>query len=160
MGEFNVGREEMKVELNIFPTANAESGYESIIHLTKDNTDQEMKDGSRIPGIWFVPGSTQLHIAVNGRSGEKVNGAKFESTRSLPLNEWTKVTLHVKDKMASLYLNDQLDKQEPLMVDSWGGSRMRHVGTWHAHGTAQVYLGDPWYDPFKGSIKDVSLYSI
>lgn len=72
------------VEIN---PAGTVSGWGSIVHVGLGGNHAVY--GDRTPGIWFVPGTTKLHIAsaINGNSNY------VKEPRALTLNNWTKVDI-------------------------------------------------------------------
>ena len=69
--------------------------------------------GDRIPAIWFLPGTTKLHItsAVNG-----LNNYRPDDTDPIPMNEWTLVEISQLRQTDGSYqytikINDQIYDQ-------------------------------------------------
>ena len=101
------------------------ANWGSILHFT--NGDDCCNFGNRSPGIWFWPGSTQLHCRI----GDSTNGNWGIDTLAIPLNVRTKVTIECNgvDVKVTVGANVYTDKQP----------------TSRFAGDLTVYAGDPWY---------------
>ena len=75
------------VSLDIKPTGLVGT-HGNIFHI--GNGPDRGSYGDRIPAIWFLPGTTKLHItsAVNG-----LNNYRPDDTDPIPMNEWTRVEI-------------------------------------------------------------------
>ena len=71
----------LSVEISPFGTV---TGWSNILHVGIGGNFEVY--GDRIPGIWFISGTTRLHIssAINGNSNFQID------TDSIPMNKWTK----------------------------------------------------------------------
>ncbi|KAJ3318302.1 hypothetical protein HDV06_000586 [Boothiomyces sp. JEL0866] len=105
------------------------SPWSNIVHFTADNMDMSTP-GSRMPGIWFQPGSTSLYIRVG--SDQSSNGGL--TTAALPLNSKTAFKLTAQGNVINVYLNGTLS------------SSYTAPGT-RVSGSAYLYISDPWYAP-------------
>jgi hypothetical protein len=108
-----------------------ENGWSNLIHFTRDNTD-----GSRMPSIYFWPGTTRLHIRVGSENA--TNGGL--DTAALPLNQRTTVELSVLGRNVKVYYNGT------------------EVGSYTAPGTpfsgsALLYMSNPWYVPANADMR-------
>jgi hypothetical protein len=98
--------------------------WTNVFHFSKTNTD-----GSRMPGVWIVPGTTRLHIRV-GREEQPNDG--IINTLPLPLNAKTKVVIELIRNQALILFNGTIAGYYSL-----SGGR--------DHGWATAYFSDPWY---------------
>ena len=98
----------------------------SIVHFTAGGDCCNF--GDRSPGIWFQPGTTQLHVRV----GDTIDGNWGIDTDALPLNTYTPVTLVCKgaDVNMTVGTNTYTAKQPTRRFSG---------------GNLTVYAGDPWY---------------
>jgi hypothetical protein len=103
------------------------SGRANIIHFSKTN-QHCCKPGSQMPAIFFLPGSTQIQVNV-GHATDGEWGVR--TTRNLPLDQPTSVTVRVTKGTLQLFLNSTLaasaTTQQPTVT-----------------GVARVYLSSPW----------------
>ena len=102
------------------------------MHFTTINNCCEF--GSRSPAIFFIPGSTGLHVTI----GDSTDGNWGIDTDALPLNALTKVTLECNGKSVKLTVG--------ATVYSATQPTHRYAGN------LIVYAGDPWWAPAKAVI--------
>jgi len=125
------------LSFNIEPKSTI-GNYASIIHFTTGNNCCEY--GTRVPGIFFTPGTTQLLICI----GTDVNG---DDCSTLPNG----LTLHMKHAIEvrvfgskfSVYVNGELVLEKT-------------IGTRAPLAQVDMYIGTPWYGVADAIISDVS----
>ena len=109
----------------------------SILHFTADRTDQ-----SRMPAIWFTPGSTGLHV----RTGDSTYwNWGLDATAPLPLNQKSSFKLVCKGKSVTITVSGQTYQlTQP---------------TYRPTGQALVYACDPWWPMANAEISNVVFLS-
>ena len=127
-----------KLEFTIIPTGKAK-GWRNIFHNTIDGKD--MCDSCRVPGIWFHPDTTRLHIRT-GVIGSGNFG--YDPKMELPENQETNVTVQVQ--------NDELKVEFSGAVTH---SATVKIFENRAHGSAKFYASDPFYEPAQCKVKNV-----
>ena len=90
-----------------------------------------------IPGVWFAPGTRELHV-VDGDAED--GNSQCNPTESLPPNVVTHVRIEVRSQHVEVWLNDQL-----RCTADRSGSRRAFTGV-------TVYASDPYYEPAAASI--------
>jgi len=98
--------------------------WSNIFHVTKTDND-----GSRMPGVWVVPGTTKLHIRV-GKEDQANDGVI--GTFNLPMFETTRVVIELFGNRSLIYFNNSIAGYYSLL-----GSR--------DIGLATFLVSDPWY---------------
>jgi len=126
-----------EVAFTITPTA-AVGGWGNIIHITADGGNC-CNYGQRIPGVWFYPGSTRLHI----RDGQGSNGNDgCDPEDLLPIGEPTTVRIDINPENLQVYYNDE------LKCEGNRGERSEFTN-------AQVFASDPWHDAANAVVDDL-----
>ena len=135
-----------KVSFKLKLTGTIGNQYGSIIHFTTGKNYQLY--GSRVPAVWTNPSKTSLHIcsAISG------NRNKCFNTASIKLNQFVNIRIeqrYVKPKLHhySIYIN---------------GKRISSIINTDARvfKNVKIYAGDPWHNPAKGFITDLSYISL
>ena len=134
-----------EVGLDITPTTGLEGGWGSIVHFTATGTDC-CDYGSRIPGVWFHPGTRKLLVV----DGHTENGNSHtdqwdcdDAVLTLQPNVQYRLKMVFMHKSVSVYVNDKVACANIPRVD-------RQVWS-----DVAVYVGDPWYNPAKASVKNL-----
>ncbi|KAL5472989.1 hypothetical protein EMCRGX_G027431 [Ephydatia muelleri] len=135
------GKADYRLSFDIVPTATV-SGWGSILHFTTGNDCCE--HGSQSPAIWFIPGTTRLHIRIGDSAN--FNWPAAELPDALPLNVRTTVTLECKGKDVKLTVGDK--------VYTYTQPNQRFAGN------LIVYAGDAKWDIAKATIYDLDYYEI
>lgn len=112
---------------DIQPTG-TERDWASIVHYTNGGND------SRMPGIWFWPGTTKLHVVVGPRNHD------INPDYSLPLNQWSSVRVQVAGATAKITVNGR--------DFDYTGLPARPAST-----GVTLYAADPWYPAARASIR-------
>ncbi|KAJ3268608.1 hypothetical protein HDV01_002546, partial [Terramyces sp. JEL0728] len=116
--------------------------WSNILHYSTDNQDMATA-GSRLLGIWFAPGTTQLYIRMG--SSSSANGGI--TTTALPVNQTSKVSVQFLGKTAYLSLNKTITQIYPFTSD-------------RPSGLAYFYMSDPWYVPANALIANYKMKQI
>ena len=119
------------LQFQIKPTS-TRKGWASIVHYTTGT------DGSRVPGIWFFPGTTKLHVVVGP------NNHNLNPDHLLPLNQWSTVSIYVTGSTARIVVN--------TLQFSYSGLPARPATTIGV----TLYHGLPSYEPAAASIQSLS----
>ena len=132
-----------EVSFKINPSA-IHGGWSNIIHAT---IGRDLgRHGDRTPGIWFLPGTTRMHICstVNGNLNYCYN------TAALPLNKQSTVTV----KQVQLPKNHQYYYQ--IYID---GKKVHEIlnESPQIFKNVKYYASDPWYNPAKAFFADFKL---
>jgi len=111
-----------------------QKGWASIIHFSTGT------DGSRVPGIWFRPGTTKLYI-ITGTTADpnERNDVPF----NLKLNEESMIEVRVVGSSSVILVNGQI-------------AIRKNIGNRAKLEKVNVYVGDPWYDASNAIISDIS----
>jgi hypothetical protein len=126
------------VALTVTPGPRIVEGWSSIVHFTATQTDC-CAYGDRIPGVWFKPGSRNLHI----RDGSDADGnSGCDPLDELLPNQQYQIEISVGQNGVQVKVN--------------GVSMCDRVATarrpWpHVH----VFAGDPWYEPADAMISSL-----
>jgi hypothetical protein len=113
---------------DIHPTG-YEQNWASIVHYTDSDNN------NRVPGIWFWPGTTKLHVVV-GPNNHHIN-----PDYSLPLNQWTSVRVQVAGATAKITIDGR--------DFDYTGLPARPAVT----SGVTLYAADPWYPAARASIR-------
>ena len=119
------------------------NAWSNILHFTNMNTNSDI---SRMPAIWFVPGTTRLHVRM-GDTNDWNWG--IDQTIVLPMNQETIVKLTCKDKNVHLNLSGAVSSDTYMKQP-----KQRPVGP------AIVYAGAPWYYAANARINSLSYINI
>jgi len=115
-------------------------GWANILHYTKNGVDNAPI--SRMPAIFFYPGSTALLVQMGY---ESTYGSI--TTSALPLNVKTKVTIEALGNQVTVYFN--------------GVYAGLYVGTTpRSSGNAVLLISDPWHGKGDATLANVRLRSI
>lgn len=117
------------------------STWTSIFHVSHNKSDWD-GFGSRIPGVWFFPNSTQVRVHLT-LAGDQ--GWFLDSTVAIPLNKETNVTMSLLGNTFTMKFTGGVDS----VVSRTIGSRP-YVGR------ATLMTPDPFWPSFKGTITNFS----
>jgi len=122
------------IGIDITPGPVIQSAWSSIVHFTATDTDC-CDYGSRIPGVWFWPG-TRLILVVDGHgpNGNSHTGewGCDDSILTLAEGQTYNLKMQMTASTVHIYVNDQ------LACDQARSDRAVHTGV-------KVYMADPWY---------------
>jgi len=140
---------------DIQPTG-TEQDWASIVHYSNGGND------SRMPGIWFWPGTTKLHVVVEWGGFRPFS---MNPDYSLPLNQWSSVRVQVVGATAKITVNGRdFDYTGVLGSDSEILSASRGCdwnicGSLPATTSVTLYAADPWYPAARASIRAAAVLS-
>lgn len=129
------------ITFTIRPTALETTNWASLFAFSKTLTDDLNQTGSRMPGVWFFPNSTRLHVSFIA-GGQNV---AVDTTNPIPLNQDTNVTL----KMT----------QNSCTVTCTGGLNETQTRTFQSplpSGLCSLYVVRGAYPSFKGVLTNLS----
>ena len=98
-----------------------------------------------IVAIWFVGGTTKLHVRV--ATTTNVNDGIDSSIAALPLNCTTSVRVEAFGRDVILFLNNSVDTMVTVSAD-------------RIFGEAMVYASDPWHTPAPASFGFIKMESL
>jgi len=127
-----------KFEFTIIPTSK-QNGWRNIFHNTISGQDK--CDDCRVPGVWFHPGTTRLHIRA-GSIGSGNFG--YDPEEELPLNQETNVTVTVRGDRMKVEYSGALKHSKTVKTFENRKS-----------GAAKFYASDPFYEPAQCKVKNV-----
>ena len=117
------------------------SDWASIVHFTIG--DNMGKPGDRIPGLWFWPGTTKLHV-TSYLSGKSNHYDSIDKTRAVEMNKWSTIKMQqIKDGSTyklEYFLNSELISSVPNRTPM-------------AFDNVAVYAADPWYKAANAKIR-------
>jgi hypothetical protein len=125
-----------KYSLTLRPTSIAPD-WTNIFHVTYNDTNSE-GFGSRAPGLWFIPGSTRLHLVVNTKRQLQWI---LDSTKALPLNQETNVSIECINRKIIFSMSGAVSETMTGTLDE-----EPYVGP------ALLYASDPFYPGFTGTL--------
>jgi hypothetical protein len=115
------------LSFNITPRAINHGAWANIIHFTI--TGRDWDNNSRVPAIWFWPGSLRLHVRIGDIGPGGWNWG--QDSNHLPMNQKSSFRLECVDKKVTLTVNG----------DVWNITQPGRRPT----GNATIYAGNPWY---------------
>ena len=123
-------------------------GWGSVLHATIGGNIG--KYGDRIPGVWFLPGKTQLHIcsAVNG------NKNYCKNTKPLPLNKFSTVVIQQIQKAP---FGNHYYYQ--IIINNIVEHDVLNTRPKAFH-NVKYYLGDPWYWAARAFVRGLSVVNL
>ena len=98
-----------------------------------------------IVAIWFVGGTTKLHVRV--ATTTNVNDGIWASISALPLNATTNVRVEAFGRDVFLFLNNSVDSMVTVSAD-------------RIFGEATLYVSDPWHSAAPASVGSIQMKSI
>lgn len=135
-----------KISFCICPEA-VSTGWTSIIHLGigGDNANY----GDRSPGVFFTPGTTQLHIrsAINGDR----NYSSYGDTPAIPLFNWTTIEVSQIKRGDSYKFAIRIDDKVFHEMTNSDARKFEDV---------KLYASDNFYQPANANIKYLSFRNI
>ena len=121
------------------------NAWANIIHFSATGTNC-CEYGSRIPGVWFYPGTRRLHV-VDGhtKEGNSNDGQWKCDTKLLTLaaNKKHRVKMVFTRKTVSVWVNN---KAACTNIPREDRKVFKNV---------QVYVGDPWYAPAQATVANL-----
>ena len=134
-----------EVSVDIFPTG-ITPGWSNILQLSIG--DHNKNYGDRVPGIWFRPDTTNLHICgpVDGN-----RNYYYDSKFPLPLNQWSTV---------KIYQTESTDGKFQYIINIC--DRIVHTvhNTWpQVFSDVKVYASNPWDTPAAANITNLKISS-
>jgi len=128
---------EYVVTFSVKPTSFI-SGWANVLHFTTGGNIGEL--GYRIPGVWFWLDKLHICGSVKGNNNYCLNSEPVEK------NKWTEIKI-TNTKEGSNYLYAVYVNGKQLgQSDNPSSQVYRNV---------KVYFSDPWYNSFKGSIRNL-----
>ena len=132
-----------KVSLKIHPTG-IYGGWSNILHAT---IGRDLgRHGDRTPGIWFLPGTTRMHICstVNGNPNYCFN------SKALPLHKESRIVIKQVQRLINYqyYYQVIIDGKKVVDVLNENAQIFKNV---------KYYASDKWYHPAKASISNFHL---
>ena len=117
------------------------SSWSSIIHFSSTGGDMN-GFGSRMPAMFFGPGTTELHIPIGD-----INDANFYLSPpvALPLNQDSTVSIATIGNKITITING---KQFNYTQKTPGG---------RPSGPARLFSPSPWYIPINGTVKNLTI---
>ena len=128
-----------RITFKITPQGTEES-WSNIFHITA--TGQNCCDyGDRVPGVWFWPGNTRLHVVHGHRDSGNDDCSPEEE---LPIGRETTVTIDIQQKHVSVMFDGREVCTEPR-------------GTVETFNAAHLYLSDTWHPAARAIMRDWKL---
>merc|ERR1712037_920353 len=134
-----------EIGLDITPNNKIEKNWANIVHFTATGKDC-CGYGSRIPGVWFWPGTRKLLVV----DGHTKNGNSHTG-------EWK-----CDDKLLTLQANKKyrlrmVFKRKKVSVMVNGQSACKNIprSDRKVFKNVQVYVGDPWYAPANAKVANL-----
>ena len=124
------------------------NGWGNIIHSSAFGKSNK-KYGDRIPGVWFKPNTTRLHIcsAVN-----KKKNHCFTSKKNLPMNKFTRVVIQqVAMKDGRFKYQITINKIVVHKVINKGPRSYKNV---------KMYASSPWAKPARAVLKNLKFRNL
>lgn len=134
---------DFKIVFDIIPRSSS-TGFTSILHITGDDQDYTTS-ASRIPAIYFNPGSTALYIRFGGPSRsceEDDNQFPGLTSKPLPIGQTTQVTINAIGSVVQVLFNKTAVGLQVLKCD-------------RVYGKAVIYVSDPWYPAADATVKNL-----
>lgn len=129
------------ITFTIRPTGLDTGNWASMFLFSKVYSDNVNDDGSRMPGIWFFPNSTRLHVSFfMGGQGPNVN-----TINPCPLNEDTQVTIKITKTSCTLICTGGLNETQTISFSSPPPT-----------GPCTLYIVSPFWGSFKGVLTNLS----
>jgi hypothetical protein len=136
IGTYNMMNSNFSLSFDIKPLLNV-SSWSNIFHFTHNNADS-----SRMPAMWFHPGTFGLHLRFDG-PGYGNNGFNGNEI-VLPQGVWTNLSILIEGSVVNVTLNGTttFTRNLPTVVRS---------------GIANFFMANPWYAPANAWINNVVL---
>jgi hypothetical protein len=130
-----------RLTFDLTPRATVGS-WASIVHFTITNYDC-CNPGDRVPGIWFNPGTVNLHVRI----GDQTNGNwGFDNISGCAIGRTSRIILECINSTVNLSIDAKtITAQQPTTRPS---------------GTAFLYGGDPWYIPANVSVQNLTYQTL
>ena len=124
-----------EIGLDITPGSAINIDWASIIHFTATGTDC-CAYGSRVPGVWFWPGTRKLYVVDGNRANGNLDSNLWtcsDDLMTMQENVVTNLKLVMTETSANVYVDGV------IACNVRRGDRDAHTGV-------TVFAGDPWYD--------------
>jgi uncharacterized membrane protein YgcG len=106
----------------------------------------------RAPAVWFIPGTTQLHV----RSASSIGWNTGLNTEDIPLDKWTHVAITHEDGELKVYFNGELNTH--LGTGEQIVHRARRIPK-PIENDGDLWASAPWYEPADVWVADFRMYS-
>ena len=136
---------EYEIGLDITPSNAIEKGWGSILHFTATGADC-CGYGSRIPGVWFWPGTRRILLSDGHTSNGNSHTGQWkcdDNVLTLQPNINYRLRMVFKAKTVSLYVNGQMACATEPRADR---KVFKNVA---------VYAADPFYAPAKATVQNL-----
>jgi hypothetical protein len=139
---------EYTIGINITAGFETVVGWGSIYHFTATDslTDDCCAYGSRIPGMWFYPGTRKLLI-VDGHKGQ--GNSSSVGWDCLPADMTLDPGVEYNVKLVALVETVEVYIDDRLVCSGSPHGRLDGRQSWP---NVNVYLADPWHDPAVASV--------
>ena len=134
-----------EIGLDITPNDKIDKDWASIVHFTATDTDC-CEYGSRIPGVWFSPGTRKLFVVDGHTKNGNSNVAEWDcddSVLTLQANKKYRLKMVLLRKTVSVWVNNKVACANFPRED-------RQVFK-----NVQVYVGDPWFYPAHATVENL-----
>ena len=134
-----------EIGLDITPSDKIENGWGNILHFTATGTNC-CEYGSRLPGVWFAPGTRTLEIVDGHTKNGNSNVAEWDcddSVLTLQANKKYRLKMVFLRKTVSVWVNNKVACANFPRED-------RQVFK-----NVQVYVGDPWFYPAHATVENL-----
>jgi hypothetical protein len=130
-----------RLTFDITPRATIGS-WASIIHFTITNSDC-CTPGDRAPGLWFNPGTVNLHIRIGD---QKDGNWGLDNIPGCVIGKTSRIILECINSTVRLSIDGKITTaRQP---------------TYRPSGTAFVYGGDPWYTSANVSVQNLTYQTL
>jgi len=133
------------------PWANILRFARTIHPNTVDVPEDCCMHGVRAIGVWFKPGTTQLHIRIS----HERDGNWGENTNDLQINTTYQIFIRSEGQTVTIRITD-INKSTPFYQTTINTG---HLGSRY-EGWASVWGSDGWYTPAKGVVSDLCLKNV
>jgi hypothetical protein len=132
-----------RLSFDVIPVNVLNGVWGNFVHFTKTGEDNA-GGGSRMPAIWFHPGTTKMHVCQDTQTQTNVC---INPDEAFPLNALTTLTVESVDLVTTMWFGDQV-------VGSVTYASARHIGD------AAFWFTDKWYASADASIENVQLVEL
>ena len=130
------------ITFTVRPTAINTTTWANLFLFTKTSTDNVNDDGARMPGVWFTPNDTRLHVSFFTRG----QGVAPTTNGSCPLNQDTTVTIKITSKDCTVTCTGGLTETVTASFS-----------TPPSTGSCTLYLPGLFYPGFTGVLTNLSM---
>lgn len=129
------------ITFTLRPTALEPAIFSNIFLFTKTSTDNVNDEGARMPGVWFTPNDTRIHVSFYTR-GQNLD---VNTTGRLPLNQDTQVTIKITQSSCTLTCTGGLNE-----------TQSRNFSSPPPTGTCTLFVPGIFFPSFKGVLTNLS----